>query len=181
MGTRNLIAVFMDGEYKVAQYCQWDGYPSGQGKDILEFLKTQNLEEFKEKLRLCKFLSDKDVVDFNEKFENKSYKLSDFPEFSRDTGSDILKLILDSQGLKLQNSISFSGDSLFCEYGYVVDFDKETFEFYKGYNKKEETGRFKEYLDEKSSYTPITLVGSWNLKELPEVKDLEDLLESQDD
>ena len=28
MGTRNLTCVFKDGEYKVAQYGQWDGYPS---------------------------------------------------------------------------------------------------------------------------------------------------------
>ena len=40
MGTRNLTAVFMDGEYKVAQYGQWDGYPSGQGVDILNILKN---------------------------------------------------------------------------------------------------------------------------------------------
>ena len=38
MGTRNLTCVFVNGEYKVAQYCQWDGYPSGQGLTILNFL-----------------------------------------------------------------------------------------------------------------------------------------------
>ena len=31
MGTRNLTAVYLDGQYKVAQYGQWDGYPEGQG------------------------------------------------------------------------------------------------------------------------------------------------------
>jgi hypothetical protein len=34
MGTRNLIAVFFDGEYRVAQYSQWDGYPEGQGGNV---------------------------------------------------------------------------------------------------------------------------------------------------
>lgn len=33
MGTRNLTAVYIDGEYKVAQYGQWDGYPEGPGAD----------------------------------------------------------------------------------------------------------------------------------------------------
>ena len=30
MGTRHLIAVQLDGEYKIAQYGQWDGYPEGK-------------------------------------------------------------------------------------------------------------------------------------------------------
>lgn len=40
MGTRHLTAVFVDGEYKVAQYGQWDGYPEGQGLTCLEFARS---------------------------------------------------------------------------------------------------------------------------------------------
>ena len=43
MGTRHLICVVSDGDYKVAQYGQWDGYPSGQGAAILEFLHKEDL------------------------------------------------------------------------------------------------------------------------------------------
>ena len=39
MGTRNLTCVIKDGKYRVAQYGQWDGYPEGQGMNILNFLK----------------------------------------------------------------------------------------------------------------------------------------------
>ena len=38
MGTRNLTVVVKDGTHKIAQYGQWDGYPSGVGADILTFL-----------------------------------------------------------------------------------------------------------------------------------------------
>jgi hypothetical protein len=38
MGTRNLVAVQIDGQYKIAQYGQWDGYHSGKGLEVLEFL-----------------------------------------------------------------------------------------------------------------------------------------------
>ena len=47
MGTRNLTAVFIGGQYKVAQYGQWDGYPEGNGKKILEFLKSLTKKDFK--------------------------------------------------------------------------------------------------------------------------------------
>ena len=39
MGTRFLTAVFADGQYRVAQYGQWDGYPEGAGVNILHFLR----------------------------------------------------------------------------------------------------------------------------------------------
>lgn len=38
MGTRHLIAAVIDGEYKIAQYGQWDGDPEGQGLTVLDFL-----------------------------------------------------------------------------------------------------------------------------------------------
>ena len=49
MGTRHLIGVITGGRYKVAQYGQWDGYiKGGQGEAVLEFLKTVDLDIFKE-------------------------------------------------------------------------------------------------------------------------------------
>ena len=58
MGTRNLSCAYMDGEFKVAQYGQWDGYPEGQGLTILEFLRSTDLNEFKNVLNEVKFVND---------------------------------------------------------------------------------------------------------------------------
>ena len=41
MGTRSLTAVHINNEYKVAQYGQWDGYPSGQG--VMVFVDVEDL------------------------------------------------------------------------------------------------------------------------------------------
>ena len=56
MGTRNLISVIENKKPVIAQYGQWDGYPSGQGVDILEFLKSEFFEKLKGNLPKVRFL-----------------------------------------------------------------------------------------------------------------------------
>jgi hypothetical protein len=81
MGTRNLTVVInQDGEKKVAQYGQWDGYPSGVGIGVLNFLKDVELfEKFKSNLSKVRFLDengrDKEFI--------KSYN-KNTPEWSND-------------------------------------------------------------------------------------------------
>lgn len=41
MGTRNLTIVHSNGEYKVAQYGQQDGYPEGLGAQQLNMTNTE--------------------------------------------------------------------------------------------------------------------------------------------
>jgi hypothetical protein len=130
MGSRHLICVVLDKEYKVAQYGQWDGYFEGAGTDILKFLEIAPLITFKAKLKDIKFLDESKIKALYDIYENNFSKK--FPEFSRDTSSDIFKLILNGQVTLLQNSIEFAGDPLFCEYGYVIDLDENTFEIYEG-------------------------------------------------
>lgn len=182
MGTRNLTVVVQNNEIKVAQYCQWDGYLEGQGLTALNFLRDEMNQSFRDKVAKCSWITpeehkqlwvdagadpDSDMVgmDVSDKFKETNFHLH------RDCGAIILKLIQDSEnGLKLQNTIDFAADSLFCEYGYVVDLDKNTFEVYKGFNKEKlaETERFA-FLNDKSDdgYFPIKLLKSYSLDGLP--------------
>lgn len=41
MGTRNTTRIYFNNELRVAQYGQWDGYPSGQGKDFMNFCASK--------------------------------------------------------------------------------------------------------------------------------------------
>lgn len=146
MGTRHLTCVYRDKRYYIAQYGQWDGYPSGQGLTILRFLKTYDSDKFHAQLDTLSWITDDEIralwksvgadgtglvgMDIAEKFAKK------WPELYRDTGAKILKIVHDSGvPLKLENSIEFAGSSLFCEWCYVIDYDKNTLEVYEGFNK----------------------------------------------
>lgn len=178
MGTRNLTVVKLDNEYKVAQYGQWDGYPEGQGKTILAFLGTCNLSMFKKKLRESRFLLSEEIKTINKRIdEEKGYSLKEhYPLLSRDHGAEILPMILATEGVAiLQNSLNLAGDSLFCEWVYVVDLDSSNLEVFDGFNKEplSEVDRFHDIpRDEGSSYYPVKLVKSYSLDDLPTVEQM---------
>jgi len=181
MGTRNLVAVFIDGEYKVAQYGQWDGYPDGQGATCLEFCKRLSdvgfRKEFERKIRACQWITQADIDAINARIESGDLKSWQkvYPELSRDTGGEILRVIVESDDeIKLRNSLSFAAE-FDCEYAWIIDLDNNTFEGYCGFNKTPlaENERFfymenqlPEY-EKNNGWHPVALVAKWNLDDLP--------------
>lgn len=183
MGTRNLTAVYVDGEYKVAQYGQWDGYPEGQGMTCLAFARKflankADREAFANKVRACSWITEEEIARRNAMIDNGVVKnwTKLWPELSRDTCSEILELVARSEnGLLLNNRIAFAADSLFCEWAWVIDLDAGTFEGYIGFNQCRELtpeDRFY-FLREKAEhgYLPVTLSAKWSLDDLPEKDD----------
>lgn len=172
MGTRNVIAVRLDGQYKVAQYGQWDGYPEGQGLGCLEFLrKEMNEKLFREALRKTSFISDKELKTLRQEYGmDDTALLKDHPQFSRDTGSNVLKLVQDHpEGMKLFNDIEFIGDGLFCEWTWVIDLDKRTFEGFKGGNQTPLAPEERFYGFERGyGYQPPHMTACFKLDELPD-------------
>lgn len=204
MGTRHLICIFKNGQYKVAQYGQWDGYPSGQGVDILSFLKNKyNKDKFSNALEKVRFGTNEEIEEqwiacgANKGQEWVSSEISDihrkkYPENSRDTGSEILNIIQNDtkKELVLYNHLEFAKDSLFCEYAYVIDLDKNTFEIYVGFNKEplSERERFffggeklKVEYKENYEYYPVKLLRSYDLDNLPSQNDFLKELEPEDE
>lgn len=166
MGTRHLIAVYQGGTHKIGQYGQWDGYPSGQGKDVLTFLHDENkvhmLKEYR--LKNCRFLTPKEI----EKINLEKNPIESRPQLSRNMGADILNLAATVDRLALVDSLEFAADSLFCEWAYVIDFDQNVFEVYKGFNTTQAVGRFADMPTEAGSeYQPVTLIKSYALDDLP--------------
>lgn len=192
MGTRHLTIVHLDGKYKVAQYGQWDGYPEGQGATALVFARSLGdpviMDAFKRKIRAASWITDSEIRKINADID--SGKLKDwqrvYPELSRDTGAEILSLILKGEdGIKLQNEIEFAADSLFCEWAWVIDLDLETFEGYKGFNEHTPLGvndRFYFLRDrEREKYHSIILAHKWKLDNLPSDQDFFDAFKEDDD
>jgi hypothetical protein len=189
MGTRNLTCVISDSEYKVAQYGQWDGYPSGQGATILNFISSgDNLQRLARNLSRVRFIDDKDK-DFLASYNANAPTWSNDPDSrtpeqkhwfgrfsSRDIGGEILANIAADDGegeILLRDSKAFAGDSLFCEFAYVVDLDAGMFEVYKGFNKSPvESGRFlssDDGLEHTDGYHPVVMLKAYSFSELPDV------------
>jgi hypothetical protein len=186
MGTRGLTVVILGNEPRVAQYGQWDHYPEGQGMTVLNFIKGNDMSLFKEKVNKTRFVSNDEVDSFLKTIGDGSGWLTTdqselfnkkFPYLSRNHGADILSMILESEDdeIVLRNSFSFGGDSLFCEWAYVIDLDNEVYEVYRGFNKEDlvESERFYSVdpKDEDGEFKQVKFVKSFKFDNLPSTKE----------
>lgn len=130
MGTRNLTKVIdKDNVTRVAQYGQWDGYPEHTGKRILEFISEYNmLAKIEKSLGKAEFVSDDYVQQIYEKMNSDEDFSIAHPSLTRDTGCDILKVLLYSNGpIPIVDSSTFGEDELFCEGVYTLSYYLQTF------------------------------------------------------
>ncbi|QIG76179.1 hypothetical protein EVC24_158 [Rhizobium phage RHph_I4] len=181
MGTRHVIAVQQDGIYKIGQYGQWDGYPSGQGIDILRFLRSlrnDDLVEFRRKVASAIRITNEERNRILDQDGGNSFSVAN-ASLSRDTGAKILTMLMESSGpLRVYSDISFIGNSLFCEWAYVIDLDRNTFEVFEGFNKTE-TGAHSRFPsgsplvadDRADGYHPCRLLKVYKLDALPTDED----------
>jgi hypothetical protein len=135
MGTRHLIEVRCDGETKIAQYGQWDGYLSGQGVKILEFLKKNvDKKKWRKALSRCKFFKDEDEIHTVFPHLKESSEEQDVPSvLHRDTGSKILDIVLQSKDTLFLVDSRGAG----CQYYYIIDMDKNVFHVRNNYGLNE--------------------------------------------
>jgi hypothetical protein len=162
MGTRSTTGVRVNGQDKLT-YNQMDGYPSYMGKvvyqDCIAMIKEHGwdkIKEMAEDLQLTK--SDKNFTQAQKRkyghlWENVS------------TGKDMYSLLRGLQGelkLTLETGVmiennNFIKDSLFCEWGYILNVDEKTLEVYEGFQTKKPKGRYKGAKNE-NGYYPCTLI-----------------------
>lgn len=160
MGTRNLTMVISNGETKIAQYGQWDGYPKGQGYTVFDFLNKiieyKQLDALRERVAKLRFLKDGEQTTIDES-----------PWMSRDLGADILNAVMygefeesdyrSKRTVKcdvnvLQDNAGFMKDGLFCEWAYVIDLDKSTLAVCSGGEKPIKTYSFDKLPKKKETF-----------------------------
>lgn len=186
MGIKSITVVVLNKNNRVAQYGQLDGSPLGQGVVVLNFLKDKmNREIFSQNLTKCSWISEERYRDLwvscgatttddwvDEKI-HASFKKK-YPYLDYDCGANVLNIIQNNEiGMELKNSIDFSINSIFCEWIYVVDLDKNVFEIYKGFNKtplsKEDRFYYNGYKER--DYYPAKIVKEYDLNDLPSVEE----------
>jgi len=209
MSTRSCVGVVKNGEFKVAQYCQFDGYPTGVGEGVMNFLKNIDIQKFSEKINnLPSWLSDKRKEEINKEINDKNKTLNRAKYDYLLCDSDVLNYIYNDGwfietrynektgepyefkkgGFEIEgllNDEKFFGDSLFCEWAYVIDLDKNVFEIYKGFNKRKLTEKDRFYYLQNNEpvafdneYKPVKIVGCYSLDKLPETLDEKTLKKS---
>ena len=195
MGTRSVTIVIHKGEIKVAQYGQSDGYPESMGVSALSFLRDpEKVNQLKQVLPKVRFYSRSDSWenmdlsrnsetylpgDWENNLEDRANVLRRIPKPNDpifisvlEENEYIFEVILkykDRPAIILTDAYGFAAESLWCEWAYVIDFDKHTFEVYHGFNT---TGinrgdRFYHLHKEISDYYPVKILTSFSLDELP--------------
>lgn len=176
--------VISNGETKIAQYGQWDGYPEGQGKTALEFLRGVDLDKFRARLAQLRWLTKEEGEEIDKLPDGLWQKMH--PYLSRDRGADILNLVMYNKYTSSRDTVlfggeiiglvdqsSFAADSLSNEWTYVIDLDKNTFEVYQGFNTEpvKEGERFYNLKDaykaSSATYYAVRHLKTYPLSELP--------------
>lgn len=123
MGTRHLQSVITkEGELKIQLYGQWDGYPSGQGVEILNYLRTGDLNKYQENLKNIPQINEAQIKEV----EADEYWKKTYPYLSRDCGSDVHQMIEDGI-VKFTHLMDMKEAEEWCEGFYVIDFSKNIF------------------------------------------------------
>ena len=191
MGTRNLTVVVHNQEVKVASYGQYDGFPNSLGIKLLKFFgnpaNTENLRKILPKVRLW---NDKDQKQQDEFLESigctngilndkqkeefkKRYPFRYRERYGRLREGQILEVLLEFHHLDelaTTDAYYFASDSLFCEWAYVIDYDKNALELYKGVHTSgiSEEDRFFPLYDGENDYYPVKILASFPLDDLPD-------------
>ena len=183
MGTRGVWGFHKNGKDKLT-YNHFDSYPEGLGEVMVNFIDNVPA------LGLSRFCDDIILVDEESTPSKKSqefYKkhgVANLNVGNRST-EDWYCLLRELQGepeklyslwdetkhkVHIVDNNSFIRDSLFCEYGYIVNLDNNTLEFYVGFQKKPQEGnRYQAITDgkeEEDFYYPCKLAKSFPLDEI---------------
>ncbi len=138
MPTRYITIVIDGKKPRIAQYGHFDGSPYTNGIKILKLLRRDTEQRIRTQLNRCVTLEELEYRKFykgshlDEEALEKAH-----PKFWWADGADMLEMLLDEERtVETCDYYNFAFDSIQCEWGYVIDYDEQVFEVYKGWSRK---------------------------------------------
>lgn len=170
MGTRHLVCVELNGQYKVAQYGQFDGYPDHCGVKLKDSLNAYSKQQIRNAVSRVTLHKMEEIEKFLNFYDSESELLQNYPFIDRHIASDIIDMLVQTEipNPILFDSSSFAAESLFCEWAYVINLDDEFFEVYRGFQKEPHpvTERFTHLNHESDEFYPVKHLKSFGFDEL---------------
>jgi len=197
MGTRGAFGVIIGEEEKIG-YNQLDSYPEGKGVENLRWLRNANVPIIRKQARDARLVGDnvkptpEDIAALKAATDLSVSEQStdDWYCLTRGTHGDIGAMLECGY---IHDWHTFPLDSLYCEWAYIVDIDKEVFEVYSGFQRtlplagrwagrptpEEDAARYAAHLDyakkvgrepwEKpvAEFKAVELVAWWKFDNLP--------------
>lgn len=176
MGTRGFVGFAVDGTEKIA-YNHFDSYPSGLGLAVLSWAREiagdLRLEDAKRHVRALRVVeadsapTEDDVNQLRPFYNPNVGGPSERPtwyQLLRETQGDPDTIL---RAGVIEDASEFPQDSLFAEWGYVVDLDELRLEVYEGFQEEPHvSGRFSTRAG-RDGYHPVKLARYWRLDALP--------------
>ena len=174
MSTRGAFGFTKNGVNKIT-YNHFDSYPTGLGFDIIEFIMKNNIEKMNKIFNSITMVKHDDVPTVDQLKTLEEYfgsridirKVKDMEDLI--SGNQYITDFQKGFPFMLDNE-NFMGDSLFCEYAYIINLDDNTLEVYYGYNMIPQNNRFSKFARQNEDYKEVALVGKIKLNELRTMK-----------
>jgi len=177
MGTRGVFGFHKNGADKIT-YNHFDSYPTGLGEEVIKFLKKHGIGELNTIFDRIQMVNDE-----THPTENQIKECEKYMDLSVSTGKtdEWYVLLRNAQGnpevyadgltYMEDGGEEFLKDSLFCEWGYVINLTTNRLEIYRGFQKKSQDNRYKIEKPDGKYYNcalirevPLTQVKNFNME-----------------
>jgi len=180
MGTRGTWGFRVNGnDYLV--YNHFDSYPEGLGNEMIGAIvkNKDKLDVLKEKVLKLNLVKEGEKP--SQEMVERYAKQFGNPNVGKQNYEDWYSLLREVQSCEIAIDAIIDGrlehiclnkhfimDSLFCEYGYIINFDTMELEFYEGYQKQppKNSRYYDKDLTKEDSYYPCEMVGKEKIENL---------------
>jgi hypothetical protein len=174
MGTRGVYG-FRFREQDKLTYCHFDSYPSYLGGLVLEFIQKTPAEDMRGIFNRITLVKEDDPKDAPSEALQRKYQEYFDETVAGGRKTDWYCLLRRAQGdlgvyaRGVRHMIDFNEfikDSLFCEYGYIVNLDTEALEFWLGFQREPDPGCRYGTSRNGSGYYPCQMAGALALGDI---------------